>query len=323
MTLQKRHTCFTISEAYKLFCDKNPAVKILHTSFYNQKPGFTWLQAEKPVHNCLRTYHKNMPLLISAALLISYNPNCMMQNCETCKNLSLWHEFTKEILDENDLKQLCYAQWDKKTKWSTQREKLSHTTADVIDLITSKLEFFLYHDFVKNAEAKSFHNQKNDLAKNEVILSLWFQWKLLIYSTRWNTKWSLGSSMLDTVYCLNSLQRCKWLSSSWIICSCIWLYELWQICSIGLPVKNFDEFKNLYPNITITKKYFRSDGAGQHFKQKYTVCSMSLMKEETEWNFSAISHGKGDTDGLGGTCKQHIRKIKSTHYWFTGIFRIC
>ena len=69
-----------------------------------------------------------------------------------------------------------------------------------------------------------------------------------------------------------------------------------------------DRFKNLHPNITITRKYFRSDGAGQHFKQKYTICSMSLMKEEIEWDFSATSHGKGDIDGLGGTCKRRIRE---------------
>ena len=65
-----------------------------------------------------------------------------------------------------------------------------------------------------------------------------------------------------------------------------------------------DKFKYLHPDITITKKYFRSDGAGQHFKQKYTICSMSLMKEEIEYDFSATSQGKGDFDGLAGTCKR-------------------
>ena len=40
--------------------------------------------------------------------------------------------------------------------------------ADIIDLNTSKLEFF-YHDFVKNAQAKYFQDQKNNLAKNEVL----------------------------------------------------------------------------------------------------------------------------------------------------------
>ena len=40
---------------------------------------------------------------------------------------------------------------------------------DIIDMITSKLEFFEYHDFLKNAQARSFGDQKNILAKNEVI----------------------------------------------------------------------------------------------------------------------------------------------------------
>ena len=68
-------------------------------------------------------YHENMWLLISAAdklpdisglinRIVSDKsiPNCMTQKCETCKNLSLWHKFTNEILDENDLKQLHYPQ---------------------------------------------------------------------------------------------------------------------------------------------------------------------------------------------------------------------
>ena len=40
---------------------------------------------------------------------------------------------------------------------------------------------------------------------------------------------------------------------------------------------------------------------------------MSLMKEEIDWDFSATSHGKGDTDGLGGTCKQCIREKTRAH----------
>ena len=60
ITLQKRYMCLTISQAYKLFCDSNPVVNIIHTSFYNQKPDFIHLQAETPVNTCLCTYHENM-----------------------------------------------------------------------------------------------------------------------------------------------------------------------------------------------------------------------------------------------------------------------
>ena len=38
---------------------------------------------------------------------------------------------------------------------------------------------------------------------------------------------------------------------------------------------------------------------------------MSWMKQKNEWDFSATSHGKGDIDGLGGTCKPHIREKKA------------
>ena len=38
--------------------------------------------------------------------------------------------------------------------------KLFGAMADIINLVTSKLEFFLYYDFVKNAQAKSFQDQK-------------------------------------------------------------------------------------------------------------------------------------------------------------------
>ena len=60
ITLQKRYMCLTISQAYKLFCDNNPVVNIIHPSFYNQKPDFIQLQAETPVNTCLYTYHENM-----------------------------------------------------------------------------------------------------------------------------------------------------------------------------------------------------------------------------------------------------------------------
>ena len=97
------------------------------------------------------------------------SPESMMQKCETCKNLSLWHELTKEVLDENDVKQLHYAQQQKNQNDHLKRVKLSGTMTGIIDLITSKLEFFLYHDFVKNAQTKSFQDRENNLAKNEVL----------------------------------------------------------------------------------------------------------------------------------------------------------
>ena len=36
--------------------------------------------------------------------------------------------------------------------------------------------------------------------------------------------------------------------------------------------------------------------------------NMMLMDGNIEWDFSVPCHGKGDIDGLGGTCKQRVRE---------------
>ena len=36
--------------------------------------------------------------------------------------------------------------------------------------------------------------------------------------------------------------------------------------------------------------------------------NMMLMDGNVEWDFSVPCHGKGDIDGLGGTCKQRVRE---------------
>ena len=60
-----------------------------------------------------------------------------------------------------------------------------------------------------------------------------------------------------------------------------------------------DEFSKSQPDLIISKRFLHSDGTAQHFKQKYSLCTMTLMDGNIEWDFSATSHGKRDIDGLG------------------------
>ena len=203
------------------------------------------------------------------------------------------HELTKEflmnkrILDENDVKQLHYSQWQKNQNDDLEQVKLSGTMADIIDLITSNLEFFLYHDFVKNAQAKSFQDRKNNLAKNEVVYHFDFSenYRFIpqdeIQSDHWDHHCcTLFTALVHYKDANDCLQH-----ESFVLVSDYMNHDKYAVLVFLEQIS--DKFKNLHPDITITKKYFRSDGAGQHFKQKYTICSMTLMKEEIEWDFSA------------------------------------
>ena len=109
--------------------------------------------------------------------------------------------------------------------------------------------------------------------------------------------------MLYTVYCFSSLQRCKWFSSTWTIFSCIWLYESWQILE-----QIFDKFKNLYPDIITTKKYLRSDGAGQYLNKSTQSVQWLWWKKKLSGILVPHHMEKVTVMDLGGTWKLYIRE---------------
>lgn len=64
-----------------------------------------------------------------------------------------------------------------------------------------------------------------------------------------------------------------------------------------------------YPNPM--KLYYFSDGAVSQFKNKKNFVNINYHKADfgvdCEWNFFAPSHGKGPSDGIGGTIKRTAR----------------
>lgn len=63
---------------------------------------------------------------------------------------------------------------------------------------------------------------------------------------------------------------------------------------------------------------FFSDGAAQHFKQRYTFFSATLFHQQdiqVNWHFFATSHGKGAVDGVGGSVKRAVcNAVKTRRY---------
>ena len=75
----------------------------------------------------------------------------------------------------------------------------------------------------------------------------------------------------------------------------------------------FNEFSKSQPDLIINEGFFHSDKTAQHFKQKYSLCTMTLIDGNVVWDFSATCHGKGDIDGLGGTCKHRVCEKTLAH----------
>ena len=87
-----------------------------------------------------------------------------------------------------------------------------------------------------------------------------------------------------------------------------------------------DEFSKSQPDLIISKRFLHSDGTAQHFKQKYSLCSMTLMDGNIEWDFSATSHGKRDIDGLGSVVlvsRESMWTNPCLQHWSTKLYWLC
>ena len=94
------------------------------------------------------------------------------------------------------------------------------------------------------------------------------------------------------------------------------------------------DFQNRHPNFDLQKIEFLSDGTGQHFKQKYSLCqvlTLNFPHLTVIWNFSPTSHVKGPIDGIGGTLKRRVTekvmgmrgKVKSTVHFSKLAEEVC
>ena len=116
----------------------------------------------------------------------------------------------------------------------------------------------------------------------------------------------------------NSIQSSYWVSKQFtIFTACVWEKDgshLYAVVSDYLlhnkyAVMTFlallmDHVEN---NVKHFETYvFFSDGAASQFKQRFTLCEITLLGKSLTWNFFATGHGKGAVDGIGGTLERDV-----------------
>ena len=82
-------------------------------------------------------------------------------------------------------------------------------------------------------------------------------------------------------------------------------------------------FQSSHPDCKVTNIEYQSDGTAQHFKQKFTLCSVTLQTIPTKWSYSATSNGKGCIDGIGGSVKRRVSEKVRAQKLDINFSRIC
>ena len=117
----------------------------------------------------------------------------------------------------------------------------------------------------------------------------------------------------------NAIQSSYWASKQFTIFNaCVWekdgshsyVVVSYYLLHVKYAVMTFlallmDHVEN---NVKHFENYvFFSDGAASQFKQRFTICEITLLGKCLSWNVFATGHGKGAVDGIGGTLKRCSR----------------
>ena len=179
--LQKKHIGMSVNEAYGLFKNEYPNLKIGKSKFAEFRPKHVLLTRDLPRNVCMCEYHANMILKLESlhhyiesiptythkfpenCICVSATKECWLNNCDECLNGKLFLEryHNNEITEYEDVQ---WFQWETTsvTESFSALQKVQKETSlqEVFDFVISGLPSFLKHCYIKRCQSVSYEKDK-------------------------------------------------------------------------------------------------------------------------------------------------------------------
>ena len=323
--IQKRFLTMTLGESYEQFKLAFPDKKLGKSKFADLRPKHVCLRSDTPANICLCIYHENVRLILESLpgmtsstadfvkriVCSDEDEKCMFQNgCSSCGDLKKYDDLVDSLFGDMADTEIRFKQWVRPEDDQLIRQSQCDSVQNVLATLRSKISHFLFHVFIKRVQSTHFNTLKQDLPLGTILIQTDFSENFLhkvqdeIQSVYWDTK----SSTLYTAMVYYSKQNGESVtmhSEPYVIISNYKNHDKYAVVVFNDIL--LDHFKCMhYENCVVSNIEYQSDGTAQHFKQKFTLCSLTLQSIPAKWNFSATSHGKGCIDGIGGTVKRRV-----------------
>jgi hypothetical protein len=331
--LQKRYLVYSLREAFQLFKEENPDIKLGKSKFASLRPRNVLTVNDTPHESCLCKTHENVTALLksisatvgkdfpfdekqllAALVCSSQNVECMTCVCVHCGSLAnLCVSPCLVIPEELQQSDLTWESWEYE---DGKIEKNVHegTVEDALKVLKKQLPKYLQHEFIKQKQSKFFQEALKSASAEHVVLQVDFAEN---YSARYQ-------NAVQSTY-FNNTQVTIFTAVAWYAAN-----EKMSFAIISqdnnhnkIAVHVFIKkivclLKERLPGMRFMDIF--SDGAASQFKQKYNFVNLTFFKLsygiDVTWHFFASGHGKGACDGIGGTIKrlvwQYVRSGRIT-----------
>ena len=311
-------------EVYYLYKHEYPADTVVLSMLKSLCPDVVVCKDKMPHHVCVCQYHENIDCLLHGLRhvpsipatysglfqQVSCDPDseqCMFGECDDCKELSSLESLIEATDDMVLGDQIKWLEWVHSQDGQPEKVEKAGTVTDALTSLAQKLGQFKIHCYIKSKQAAAFRELHTSPGPQCAVLQVNFSENASIieqeevHSEHWNHKqvtvftavaWTREHTSLHAAVSDN-LSHDKYAAAIMIET----VLDKVQAKQTE-PVNQVDIF---------------SDGASQHFKQKYMMTYItSLLQSKgltVNWHFFAATHGEGAVDGVGGTVKRAVHSM--------------
>ena len=329
--IQKRLVLGNLNEIYQQFKAANPEKKVGFSKFAMLRPKECVLAGSSGTHSvCVCTIHNNVKLMMAGSKMetVTANedvplkhyshalamtmcnptlPSCHLGTCECCPGKEPLKEILERCYEEMGIDELQFSQWTSTDRSSL--ETMVKPIEDFLDLFVEKLETLKQHDFIAKQQGRYLNDVKENLLPGEFLVIGDFSenYSFVVQDEAQSFHWNNSMATLHPFFYYYRESGDIKHGNFVLVSDC----NTHDTVAVYLFQKHL--INHLKGNFQCVQKviYF-SDGCGGQYKNLKNFINLCFHQKDfgvlAEWHFFATSHGKGPSDGIGGTIKREATK---------------
>lgn len=332
---QKRLLLMGLKELYTVFKQSHPEHIICFSAFAKLRPKNCILPGACGTHSvCVCTIHQNPKLMLDAIDIQKLTLNtqkpltnykdclneivcerpradCYLDACDDCPGVSQFSEKLYNLLENSFITDIQYSVWTATDRSTLQTEVMK--IDDFILELCKKLTILKPHSFISKQQSLFIQERKHNLRDGEVLVTFDFSENYAYICQDASQAFHFNNdqcTVFPAIYYYKEGRDIKHKSYVFLSeslkhdTSAVYAIQTLLIPEIQRNVKK------------VNKIIYTSDGAKQHFKNKFQIANLVHHKEDfnidAEWHYSATAHGKGACDGIGATFKREAYRASLT-----------
>lgn len=232
---------------------------------------------------------------------------CHLNEYKKYPSIKTFQAYLLKLLTDFSVYEIEYGVWT-----DTDRSTLltiRESSSDFVENLGEKLIKLKPHSFIAKKQSEFISNRKSKLSQSEVMVHFDFSENYPYVAQDASQAFHYNndqSTVFPVIYYYKK-------NSEIVHRSCIFLSE----CTKHDTAAVYTVLQQLIPEIKkhvplVKKVIYVSDGAKQHFKNKYQMSNLKKHQEDfqldAEGHFTPTAHGKGGIDGVGASYKREARR---------------